>query len=72
MGNVVAGEALRLAGNNQLVNTYQQVDLSSVWPVDTHPQGGYKDHVWHSAEFRSDNMSRAAFWNRVLTRMQLK
>jgi hypothetical protein len=43
-----------------------QVNLPSVWPPDTHPQGGYQEHVWHSAEFRSDNPSRALFWNTVL------
>jgi hypothetical protein len=29
-------------------------------------------HKGHSAEFRSSNMNRAAFWNRLLIRMQLK
>ena len=43
-----------------------QVNLPTVWPPDTHPQGGYKEHVWHSAEFRSDFTSRAIFWNTVM------
>jgi pimeloyl-ACP methyl ester carboxylesterase len=47
-------------------STYQQVNLPGVWPPDTHPLGGYKDHVWHSAEFRSDFASRANFWNTLL------
>lgn len=41
----------------------KQVDLQTVWPLDTHPQGSYKDHVWHSAEFRSDNIKQGGFWN---------
>jgi pimeloyl-ACP methyl ester carboxylesterase len=54
--------------------TAKQVNLPSVWPIDTHPQinnKSYSAHVWHSAQFRSDNMSRAAFWNTVLNRMNL-
>lgn len=51
---------------------YQEVDLPSVWPVDTHPHSTnspYSEHVWHSAQFRSDNMSRAVFWNTLMKRM---
>jgi hypothetical protein len=47
----------------------QQIDLQSVWPLDA---GGYKDHVWHSAEFRSDSAQRWQFWNQVLVQMRLK
>ncbi|HEV2693132.1 MAG TPA: hypothetical protein VG347_09585 [Verrucomicrobiae bacterium] len=46
--------------------TGSETDLQSVWPPDTHPVGGYKEHVWHSAEFRSDYASRMTFWNEVL------
>ena len=49
----------------------RQVVLPSVWPIDTHPGGNYSAHVWHSAQFRSDNMSRAVFWNSVLNEMRL-
>ena len=54
--------------------TARQVNLPNVWPPDTHPQADnepYSAHVWHSAEFRSDNMSRAAFWNAVINAMRL-
>ena len=49
----------------------RQVDLQSVFPPDTHVQKQinnlpYSAHVWHSAEFRSDNPSRAVFWQTVL------
>ena len=51
------------AGVQTLTRT---LDLQTVWPVDTHPQGSYKEHVWHSAEFRSDAASRWGFWKTVL------
>ncbi len=53
-----------MAGTN-----YNQVPLPSVWPPD---DGGYTAHVWHSAEFRSDNAQRWQFWNQVLVKMKLK
>ena len=44
-----------------------QTDLHSVWPPDTYVGStNYTTHVWHSAEFRSDNPNRAVFWNTVL------
>jgi pimeloyl-ACP methyl ester carboxylesterase len=43
-----------------------QVNLQTTWPLDTHPNGGYKDHVWHSAEFRSDFSSRAICWGKII------
>jgi hypothetical protein len=46
-----------------------QTDLQSVWPDDMSqpdPAKKYSAHLWHSAEFRSDNPSRAGFWNAVL------
>ncbi|HEV2693336.1 MAG TPA: hypothetical protein VG347_10620 [Verrucomicrobiae bacterium] len=49
--------------------TDNQVALPSVWPPDL---GNYSAHVWHSAEFRSDNAQRWQFWNAVLVRMGLK
>jgi hypothetical protein len=47
----------------------RQVNLASVWPPDS---GGYRDHIWHSAEFRSDATQRWQFWNQVLVQMRLK
>ena len=47
----------------------QQVNLPDVWPPDI---GGYKAHLWHSAEFRSDNAQRWQFWNQVLVKMKLE
>jgi len=46
-----------------------QVNLRSAWPSDL---DGYIAHKWHSAEFRSDNMQRALFWNQTLIKMKLK
>jgi len=62
------GAQANVGGAFQRGVTYQQVSLPSVWPVDTHPHsaGSYSAHVWHSAEFRSDNPSRTVFWNTVL------
>jgi len=43
-----------------------QIDLAA-------PPFNYStQHKYHSAEFRSDNMSRAVFWNDALVRMNLK
>lgn len=46
-----------------------QVSLPNVWPQDS---SGYRAHLWHSAEFRSDNTRRSLFWNSVLLKMNLK
>jgi hypothetical protein len=43
--------------------TYQQVEL------DVAPYRFLNTHKYHSAEFRSDNMSRAVFWNMLLNKM---
>jgi hypothetical protein len=51
--------------------TARQISLPTVWPPDT-SGGNYGAHVWHSAEFRSDNPQRWQFWNAVLTQMNLK
>ena len=47
-------------------STAKQVDLQTTWPLDTYSKGGYKEHLWHSAQFRSDNPSRSVFWKTVL------
>jgi pimeloyl-ACP methyl ester carboxylesterase len=68
------GAQANVGGSFQLLGVPQQVNLPSVWPIDTHPQidnKSYSAHVWHSAEFRSDNMSRVIFWNTVLKRMNI-
>ena len=28
----------------------RKIDLQSIWPPDLHPQGSYKEHVWHMGE----------------------
>jgi hypothetical protein len=48
-----------------------QVSLPSVWPPDQ-LGGDYTEHIWHSAEFRSDYPQRWLFWNETLTKMGLK
>ena len=50
---------------------YNQISLPSVWLPDP-LNNNYRDHIWHSAEFRSDNAQRWLFWNAVLTQMKLK
>jgi hypothetical protein len=45
--------------------TFQQIDLGQP------PYSFQASHKYHSAEFRSDNESRAAFWNNVLQQMNL-
>jgi hypothetical protein len=40
--------------------------------LDIAPYNFDSTHKCHSGEFRSDNMSRAVFWDRVLIRMGLK
>ena len=50
---------------------YNQVPLPDVWPPDL-LNNAYGDHIWHSAEFRSDNPQRWQSWNAVLTKMKLK
>ena len=49
----------------------QQVNLPGVWPPDP-LNNDYRDHIWHSAEFRSDCPQRWQFWNQVLVQMKLK
>lgn len=69
------GAQADVKGTFQLLGVPQQVNLPIVWPIDTHPQidnKPYSAHVWHSAQFRSDNMSRAAFWNTLLNKTGLK
>jgi len=45
--------------------TASQVEL------DIAPFNYLNTHKYHSAEFRSDNMSRANFWNAVITQMRI-
>jgi pimeloyl-ACP methyl ester carboxylesterase len=66
------GAQAHVGGAFKKGSSYQEVNLPSVWPVDTHPNSTnnpYSEHVWHSAQFRSDNMSRAVFWNTLMNRM---
>jgi hypothetical protein len=46
--------------------TYNQVDLGAA------PYNFGSAHKGHSAQFRSDNMRRAVFWNALLIQMGLK
>lgn len=48
------------------VGGLSQQNLVNLWPPDTHPAHDYSAHVWHSAEFRSDNMAQHTFWNALL------
>jgi hypothetical protein len=52
-------------------STNNQVNLPSVWPPDP-LNNDYKDHLWHSAEFRSDNPQRWLFWDEALVKLKLK
>jgi hypothetical protein len=45
---------------------HKQVDL------DNAPYNFGRFHIYHSAEFRSDNPQRWQFWNQVLIQMKLK
>lgn len=60
----VGGAFLNVAG-------YHQINLPSVWPTDPTGQN-YGAHVWHSAEFRSDNPQRRLFWDMVLYQIGIK
>ena len=42
------------------------LDLTTIWPPD--PTGNnYKEHFWHSAEFRGDNPMAQRYWNELLS-----
>ncbi|MEI6861743.1 MAG: hypothetical protein WCL04_05760 [Verrucomicrobiota bacterium] len=44
-------------------------NLQSIWPADTltnDPNKKYKDHPWHSAQFRFSNMDQANYWKTLL------
>jgi hypothetical protein len=41
------------------------VDLQSVWPPDS-SGNRYKDHFWHSAEFRGDYWQQQGYWSEIL------
>jgi hypothetical protein len=60
------GEQANLGGQFTFLGRPQQVDLFAA------PYSFGIDHKGHSAEFRSDNMSRAVFWDQVLVQMGLK
>ena len=62
------GAQLNVGG---VFSTNNQVNLPGVWPPDP-LNNAYRDHIWHSAEFRSDNPQRWQFWNQVLVKMKLK
>ncbi len=69
------GAQADVGGVFKVNGAYQEIDLPSVWPIDTHPKIGnepYSAHVWHSAEFRSDNAQRWQFWYQTLHQMGLK
>jgi hypothetical protein len=46
--------------------SYQQIDLRQS------PYGFDREHKYHSGQFRSDNISRAVFWDILLKQMSLK
>jgi len=54
-----------------IFSTNNQVNLPSVWPPDL-SGNKYGDHIWHSAEFRSDYPQRWLFWDEVLVKMKLR
>ena len=60
------GEQGNLGGQFTFLGIPQQINLLAA------PYGFGVAHKCHSAEFRSDNMSRAVFWNQVLIQMDLK
>jgi len=60
------GAQVNVSGVFKKGAVYQQVDLGQS------PFNFVDTHKYHSGQFRSDNMSRTAFWNMVLTKMQLK
>ncbi|MGP8200622.1 MAG: chitobiase/beta-hexosaminidase C-terminal domain-containing protein [Limisphaerales bacterium] len=60
------GEQENLGGQFTFLGIPQQINVLAA------PYGFGVAHKGHSAEFRSDNMSRAVFWNQVLIQMDLK
>jgi len=65
------GAQLNVGGVFKVNGVYQQVNLPNVWPPDTSGHS-YGDHIWHSAEFRSDYAQSTLFWNKLLQTMGLK
>ena len=65
------GEQANVGGAFLTGTNDNQVSLPDVWPPDTSIPP-YSAHVWHSAEFRSDNPQRCQFWNEALIEMKLK
>jgi len=67
------GAQMDVGGAFLNVSGYNQVTLPSVWPPDTAtPTQPYSTHIWHSAEFRSDNAQRWLFWDMALFQMGIK
>jgi hypothetical protein len=67
------GAQMNVGGAFLNISGYDQVALPGVWPPDTlTPARPYSTHVWHSAEFRSDNPQRWLFWDTALFQMGLK
>jgi hypothetical protein len=60
------GEQPNLGGQFSFRGALQQVDLRQA------PYNFGNEHKYHSGQFRSDNMSRAVFWNQLLIQMDLK
>ncbi len=60
------GEQPSVGGQFTFRSIPQQVDLRLA------PYNFGNEHKYHSGQFRSDNMSRAVFWNQVLVQMGLK
>lgn len=59
------GAQPNVGGPFQKNGTPQQVNLPDIWPPDP-SNNNYGNHIWHSAQFRSDNVQRWQFWDSVL------
>jgi hypothetical protein len=64
--SLALGEQQNVAGVFKVGVTYQQIEL------DNPPYNFGPKHIYHSGEFRSDNMQRWQFWNQVLQSYRLK
>jgi hypothetical protein len=63
--HIIQARCYALGAQSNMVGFAQQ-NLINLWPPDTHPGGNYGAHVWHSAEFRSDNMLQQKVWHALL------
>ena len=59
------GAQADVGGAFKLGQTYQQIEL------DIAPYNFDRTHKYHSGQFRSDNQSRAIFWNTLLKQIKL-